>query len=643
MSVNASKAMLLPIKSLGIWKSLHKQSVRQNNYMDIGNRYLKGLYTVAKRSNDGISRSLDKINQSLEEINDTVLNSFNRTPPKIVILRDFVSEQSQQAGQFQQLAMNTMTNSKVKIENPPEEEQAKKVNWWKGLKAIEEKKPDLKLDLIPISLPKLDLKKQPVPLPSPSPTSKIMSFLKNVDVVKPFNSVKSLGEKAVKAAAETGDIADWNNLNDNADAALGKIGEKALGALRPVMDTLNEALISGQFMTIISSMANGFLVIANVIGMVVDGLLWLIGVIQSGWDYIKPVLEAIAIVYIAAMIVQVSVMIARVVMLAAAWMAANWPILLVVAAIALVLYILQSLGLTAGDVIGAIVGGFGWLWGVIQNVGIFLYNTFNTAWDAIVNAFNTSIDFVQQLLFGLATKALDVLYSMTIGAESFAGGFMKVMAKAINWVIDKFNSMIDALSQIPLFDDMGISKIKVDKLEPEIPHAASDMIDKYRQGLKALEPTMEDRPKRESNKLDYVDLDERFKNSRDSGKDFLNKFTEKGRDATKKVKNAMTPGGGMNQRTTTSLQAGQGGNLNNINRVNEVGKINGSVNISSDDLKLLRDLAEIQAIQNFVELAPTVQVTTGNINNAGDIDTIIDKIGQKLNEQLLSSAQGVYI
>ncbi|MNJ01840.1 hypothetical protein D3C73_1615980 [compost metagenome] len=57
---------------------------------------------------------------------------------------------------------------------------------------------------------------------------------------------------------------------------------------------------------------------------------------------------------------------------------------------------------------------------------------------------------------------------------------------------------------------------------------------------------------------------------------------------------------------------------------------------------MLRDLAEIQAIQNFVQLTPTVQLTTGDIHNAGDIDSIMNKISQKLNEEFLSTAQGVY-
>lgn len=114
-----------------------------------------------------------------------------------------------------------------------------------------------------------------------------------------------------------------------------------MGALRPVMDTLNKALTSGQLLPIIDAMANGFLFIANVIGMVVDGILWLVGVVQENWSWIKPFLEAIAFVYLAAMIVQVY-------SLAAAWMVANWPILVVIAVIGALILIFQMLGVSAG-------------------------------------------------------------------------------------------------------------------------------------------------------------------------------------------------------------------------------------------------------------------------------------------------------
>lgn len=56
----------------------------------------------------------------------------------------------------------------------------------------------------------------------------------------------------------------------------------------------------------------------------------------------------------------------------------------------------------------------------------------------------------------------------------------------------------------------------------------------------------------------------------------------------------------------------------------------------------MRELAEMKNIQNFVSLQPTVSVQTGDINNGYDIDTIIGRIERSLNDEIASSAEGVY-
>ncbi|MOA70281.1 hypothetical protein D3C78_1990520 [compost metagenome] len=56
----------------------------------------------------------------------------------------------------------------------------------------------------------------------------------------------------------------------------------------------------------------------------------------------------------------------------------------------------------------------------------------------------------------------------------------------------------------------------------------------------------------------------------------------------------------------------------------------------------MRELAEMKSIQNFVTLTPTVQVTTGPINQGADIDTIVRRIEQTLEEEIAASASGVY-
>ncbi|MNB80545.1 hypothetical protein D3C75_273100 [compost metagenome] len=80
----------------------------------------------------------------------------------------------------------------------------------------------------------------------------------------------------------------------------------------------------------------------------------------------------------------------------------------------------------------------------------------------------------------------------------------------------------------------------------------------------------------------------------------------------------------------------------NVDKVGELGKIKDTVDISSEDLKVLRELAEMKNIQNFVTLTPTVQVKTGPVNNGYDVDTIVNRIEERLTEQIASSAQGVY-
>jgi hypothetical protein len=97
-----------------------------------------------------------------------------------------------------------------------------------------------------------------------------------------------------------------------------------------------------------------------------------------------------------------------------------------------------------------------------------------------------------------------------------------------------------------------------------------------------------------------------------------------------------TPGG-------TEFDFGRFGNgAPNINKVNEVGKINDTVDISSEDLKVMRDLAEMKAIQNFVTLTPTVEVTTGPITKEADVDEVIRRIQGAMETEMESSAKGLF-
>lgn len=70
--------------------------------------------------------------------------------------------------------------------------------------------------------------------------------------------------------------------------------------------------------------------------------------------------------------------------------------------------------------------------------------------------------------------------------------------------------------------------------------------------------------------------------------------------------------------------------------------IDDKIDVSNEHLEMMRDLAEKESIQNFVTLSPSVSVTTGDIKNDVDINKIISKIESYMENELVSSAEGVY-
>lgn len=79
----------------------------------------------------------------------------------------------------------------------------------------------------------------------------------------------------------------------------------------------------------------------------------------------------------------------------------------------------------------------------------------------------------------------------------------------------------------------------------------------------------------------------------------------------------------------------------NIGNVDNVSNVEGEVDVSSEDLKLLRELAEQQYIQNYISNDPVLYITTGDINENADVDYLIKGVGKTLKEEIESSMEGV--
>jgi hypothetical protein len=81
--------------------------------------------------------------------------------------------------------------------------------------------------------------------------------------------------------------------------------------------------------------------------------------------------------------------------------------------------------------------------------------------------------------------------------------------------------------------------------------------------------------------------------------------------------------------------------VDDVSDVGTVGSIDEDVNIADEDLKFLKDVAEMRYVQNFVELTPTVAVDA-QVSEKVDIDEVVNRIESKLEDEFVAAAEGVY-
>lgn len=78
-----------------------------------------------------------------------------------------------------------------------------------------------------------------------------------------------------------------------------------------------------------------------------------------------------------------------------------------------------------------------------------------------------------------------------------------------------------------------------------------------------------------------------------------------------------------------------------VGTVDSVKEIEEDVNIADEDLKFLRDVAEMRYVQNFVTLTPTVAVDA-KISERVDVDDVLSRIENKLETEFEATAERVY-
>ncbi|PYI57019.1 phage tail protein [Paenibacillus flagellatus] len=416
-------------------------------------------------------------------------------------------------------------------------------------------------------------------------------------------------EKMLASPAKQAEI-----LKNNLKSGLADAGGAAMRGLLPLIQLLNTSFKEGRFNGFFRALEVGLRITATLFGLLVRGALWFGDVIQRLGPTVGAILAMIGVWLTVHLIAKLWAALPPLYAQVAAWLAINWPILLIIAVIGLLVFVLTRFGVTGEQIVGAVFGAFMVLFAYLYNQVAIAWNLFASFAEFLINLFIDPVYAVKKLFYDLAMLFLEVNRKMIRGAEDFAGSFMTTVLKAINAVLKGINWLIDGLNKLPGFDIKQLTLFDETNV-----HAVSDSISKIMDQLS--QPTSDKK---------VVSI------ARMEQKDYKNEFDygyKAGANLVGKVKQATDFGGVLDNWNKNNV---------NINRVDEVGKIKDKVDISSEDLKVLRDLSEMRNIQNFVTLTPVVRVQTGDIRNDVDLDDVIRQIEDRIVTEIASTAEGIY-
>lgn len=317
--------------------------------------------------------------------------------------------------------------------------------------------------------------------------------------------------------------------------------------------------------------------IATVLSVVGTVLTWVVQAALTGISWLMDH----SYVLIAVLVVLASMAVIAGIQMAAAWIAATWPILLVIVAIAAVIGILQLCGVSFSQIVGAICGGiavviaafknFGLaVWEIIANIGIFLYNLF-------------AVDFPSFVLEGvlMAIQMFSPLLDLISAIGNVLGQDWDITATLSNGVLSK---------------------------QAELESKRKDFVDTgaFQDGW----------------------VSDAYNGGYEWGAGAVKTLTDGIGDFTGGLTDFMEGNTALYDSATGAGVNVAGGNLDSV------GSIKNDVNINDEDIQLLRDMAARDYLLNLQQITPVAHISFGDVRETADVNKIMDVIEDMVEEQM---------
>lgn len=423
----------------------------------------------------------------------------------------------------------------------------------------------------------------------------------------------------------------------------------ALMAFQPVLNRLNEIANSDAFQQFVNNAIEGLSVVAGIALEIFDLLVSVAGAVADNWSWLSPIIygvaAALAVYYgwllltkgaeMAMAAVHGIVAVAKGIMAAATMLVTGatwaettaqyglnaamyacpivWIIILIIALIALFYAAVAAVNKFAGTSVsatGIICGAFMValafignifvaLWNLVVDVFVLIYNLVATVANFIGNVFTDPIGAVCRLFFDLADTVLGILQALAsaidaIFGSNLAGSVQGWRDSLGGWVDDTFGKGEEVMAKMNA-DDMKLGRFEYG--------AAWDAGYSFGEGI--------------DESIANFDPSSLFNTNVPGADDYANLGNY---------------GSGI---------GGIGSGVDDI--AGNTGKIADSMDITEEDLKYLRDIAEQEAVNRFTTAEITIEQTNHNtVSGKMDLDGIVSGLTDAANEAVDRIAEGVH-
>lgn len=424
-------------------------------------------------------------------------------------------------------------------------------------------------------------------------------------------------------------------------------------AMDPVLDKINQVANNQQVQEMFNMLVTGASLAAQAILELIEGISWLIDVLEP----VAPVILGIVGAYVAFNIIAaitngvLGIMsIAHGIAGAAEMLhagktmaatAAQWglnsallacPIVWVVVLIMALLVALTYLWFTNDKVAYAIL----YLWDMLVIGAMTLWLGCKTVFYGIVLA----AQYMLLGMMGVCYALLSAWYAFETGLEAVGVGILYIFQWLYNGVVGIVNGIISVLNKIP-----GVS-INMAEYSNFADNALEGMMDNVARRNEDLQSMVDDMNEVNNsineNKAKFaadlnssatdiqnkvIELDSTRQDRTDHRNDWIN-------GATSAINDALS----MDGFDFSNMGDGTLGDI-----AGDTKKIADNTEISDEDLKYLIDIAERDTINRFTTASVNITMTNNNnINQEQDIDGIVETLATKLEEELQSVADGVH-